>query len=240
MHAALAPASWAVDRLGWPTLEGMLLSRHREIDRLLDAEIGSGRITQVVEIAAGMSPRGYRFTQRYGAKNLTYVEADLPGMSERKRNAFARLGLGRHEVVDVDALLHGGSGSLEELFEGLDPDQGVAVVTEGLVNYLTADQLTALWKRLAAGMSRFERGLYLSDVVLKGALPAPVELAAGGVLGALVRSGTYLHHGTEQAAEAALLGAGFTQAVLHRPELLAEQRLRRSARTVRVIAATTC
>src|ERR687883_1073412 len=62
---ALAPAMVVSRALGGPTLEGMLLARHRIIDALLARAIDDGRVSQVVEVACGMSPRGWRFAERY-------------------------------------------------------------------------------------------------------------------------------------------------------------------------------
>src|ERR671938_1527773 len=116
MFDALAPAMVASRVLGGPTLEGLLLARHRIIDELLARAIDAGRVSQVIEIACGMSPRGWRFTTRYGDR-LTYVEADLPAMAARKRRALERMGSlsERHRVVDVDALVDEGPLSLAGL-----------------------------------------------------------------------------------------------------------------------------
>src|SRR5437016_178999 len=76
-YAAMRTANAASRVLGGPTLEGMLLARHRVIDHLLERAIADGRIGQIVEIAAGLSPRGWRFAGRHGDA-ITYVEADLP------------------------------------------------------------------------------------------------------------------------------------------------------------------
>src|SRR4051812_29320105 len=62
----LAPTMAVSGALGGPTLEASLLARHRIIDALLADAIDAGTVTQVVEAAAGMSPRGWRFAQRYG------------------------------------------------------------------------------------------------------------------------------------------------------------------------------
>ena len=45
----------------------------------------------MVEVAAGLSPRGWRFANRFGDR-ITYVEADLPGMLANKRRILAELG----------------------------------------------------------------------------------------------------------------------------------------------------
>src|ERR1700712_930888 len=76
MYHALPPANAVAPRAGLPSREGMLLARHRLIDLRLAAAIDAGEIQQVVEIAAGLSPRGWRVARRYGDR-LTYGEAGL-------------------------------------------------------------------------------------------------------------------------------------------------------------------
>ncbi|MBV8955549.1 MAG: class I SAM-dependent methyltransferase, partial [Solirubrobacterales bacterium] len=87
-----------------PSLEAYLLTRHRAIDALLAEAIERAAVTQVIEVAAGLSPRGWRFARRY-EDALTYVEADLPEMAARKRQALERMGaLGeRHRAAALDA-----------------------------------------------------------------------------------------------------------------------------------------
>src|SRR5262245_41277416 len=74
LYRALKPLNGAHDLLTRAgNLETMLLARHRLIDRLLTEAIEAGRVRQVVEIAAGMSPRGFRFAQRF--PKVHYIEA---------------------------------------------------------------------------------------------------------------------------------------------------------------------
>ena len=70
-------------------------------------------VSQVIEIAAGMSARGWRFANRYGDA-ITYVEADLPAMAERKRRALARIGSlsDGHRMAEIDARRDEGPRSL--------------------------------------------------------------------------------------------------------------------------------
>ncbi len=108
LHRALALPIAVSRTLGGPTLDGLLLARHRIIDSILDDAVRGG-VGQVVEVACGMSPRGWRLAERYGDR-LSYVEADLPAMAQRKRDALARMGslTDRHRVVDLDVLQDGG------------------------------------------------------------------------------------------------------------------------------------
>lgn len=202
--------------LGGPTLDGMLLARHRVIDSILDDLIRGG-VSQVVEIACGMSPRGWRFTEQLGDR-LTYIEADLPGMARRKRDALARMEslTDHHQVVEMDVLQEGGPGSLEALVETLDPAKGLVIVTEGLLPYLDQDTVDALWARIATALERFDRGVYLSDLRIAQPNRGLTERTFELILGAFVRGKVHSYRGDEATAEAALRSAGFETAQLHR------------------------
>jgi O-methyltransferase involved in polyketide biosynthesis len=215
-HGALALPNAVSKAVGGPTLEGLLLARHRIIDSILDDLIQAG-VGQVVEAACGMSPRGWRFSERYGDR-LTYVEADLPAMALRKREALARIGsLGdRHRVVDLDVLREGGPGSLESLVGDLDPAKGLVIITEGLLAYFDDDTVDALWARLAKALGRFEAGVYLADLRFARPHRGLSERAFDVVLGAFVRGRVHAYRGDEATAEAALRAAGFKRARLHR------------------------
>lgn len=215
-HRALALPLAASKTLGGPTLNGPLLARHRIIDSILD-DLIEGGISQVVEVACGMSPRGWRFSERYGDR-LTYIEADLPGMAQRKREALARMDslTDRHRVVDLDVLRDGGPDSLEALVETLDPAEGLAIVTEGLLVYLDDETVDALWARIARALGRFTQGAYLADLRFADDGRTLPDRAFGLILGAFVRGKIHAYRGDEASAEAALRNAGFDQARLHR------------------------
>lgn len=216
LHRGLALPLAASKTLGGPTLEGLLLARHRIIDSILDDLVRSG-ISQVVEVACGMSPRGWRFTEQFGER-LTYVEADLPGMAQRKRDALARMEslTDQHRVVDLDVLQEGGPGSLEALVETLDPAERLVIVTEGLLTYLDDDTVDALWARLATALGQFDTGVYLSDLRFARRDRGLWERAFDVILGAFVRGKVHAYRGDEASAEAALRSAGFEEARLHR------------------------
>ena len=66
MYWSAQPAMAVTQAFGGARLEDFLLARHLLIDSLLEGAIERGEISQVIEIAAGMSPRGWRFAERYG------------------------------------------------------------------------------------------------------------------------------------------------------------------------------
>lgn len=215
-HDTLALPNAVSRMLGGPSLEGLLLARHRIIDALLD-DLIQGGVSQVIEAACGMSPRGWRFSKRYGDE-LTYVEADLPAMSQRKREALARMGSldERHRVVDLDLLRDGGPGSLESLVETMDPAKGLAIITEGLLVYLGDATVEALWARLAKALRPFSTGVYLSDLRIARPRRGTAERAFELLLGAFVRGKIHPYRGDEDSADAELRTAGFEQVRLHR------------------------
>lgn len=92
--------------------------------------------TQVLELAAGLSPRGMDFAQRSG---IVYVEADLAESSEFKREVV------REVCGGVPANLHLCAASVIDSAEfreccAVFSEDAVGVATEGLLRYLTFDE----------------------------------------------------------------------------------------------------
>lgn len=125
-----------------------LLQRHLIIDHLIETAIREQGITQVLEIAAGMSPRGIRLRERH--PTLHMVEADLPDMAARKAlrlMAAGRLGP-HHQITPIDILAEHGEQTLETVIARVfDNDKPVVVVTEGLTSYFPLTVISDFWRR---------------------------------------------------------------------------------------------
>jgi O-methyltransferase involved in polyketide biosynthesis len=213
LFGALEPAMRLNRAFGGATLESQLLARHHALDYLLERAIEEGSVSQVIEVACGMSPRGWRFAERYGDR-LTYIEADLPAMAVRKRRALERIGSisGTHRVVELDALAKEGPTSLAEIAAPLDRERGLAIVTEGLLGYLPLPQVLDLWRRFAGLLGEFAANRYLSDLhVATDTSGARVRMFRV-LLSTFVRGHVYVHFADASDAESALLGAGFSSA----------------------------
>ncbi len=238
MVEALHPLMVVSGALGGPSLESYLLARHRAIDALLTDAVERQGVSQVIEIAAGMSARGWRFANRYDGR-LTYVEADLPPMAERKRRALARIGSlsDAHRVADIDALRDGGPGTLAGLASELDPHAGVAVITEGLLGYLPTDAVLALWGRIATTLQVFPSGHYFSDLHL-GSVQTPAVRFFRRILAGFVRGQVYLHFDGAEEAEAALRAAGFATAAVRRAGTIIELPAREERSTAHILEAS--
>jgi O-methyltransferase involved in polyketide biosynthesis len=208
---ALEPAMRVSRLLGQPTFEGMLVARHRMLDELLAGAIERGEVGQVIEIAAGLSARGWRFTRGY---DVTYVEADLPRMATRKQRLLRRLDGPGPRVTTVDALADEGPESIAAIADSLDPEVGTAIVTEGLLNYFDLHAVTGMWRRFADVLRRFPTGAYFADLVLRPQADSLPQRLGAGLLAATVRGRVHLHFADEAEAAAALREAGFPAADL--------------------------
>jgi O-methyltransferase involved in polyketide biosynthesis len=211
LFESLRPTMAITGLLSGYALEPYLLARHRAIDALLEQAIERGEVSQVVEVAAGLSPRGWRFVERH--PHLVYVEADLPDMAERKRRALERMGSlsDRHRVEVLDALRDDGPDSLSALAGELDRAQGLAIITEGLLGYLGHEAVDGAWRRFARTLTEFESGVYISDLHL-GDVQNLMIRGFRVALSVFVRGRVHLHFQSAVEAQDALRDAGFTRA----------------------------
>lgn len=242
MYRALRAPNAIAKRINRPTLDGMLLARHRVIDLRLRQAIDAGEIDQIVEVAAGLSPRGWRFRNRYGDR-ITYVEADLPGMLANKRRILTALGgeTPHHRTVEIDALADAGPASIDAICDSLDRTRGTAIITEGLINYFDTPTVLAMWRRFATALARFPRNLYLSDLIVGGNTRTPLFLTFQWLLSVFVRGRVHRHFDSDADAEAALASAGFLGALLDPRDLAFELPglERNGAGSVRIVDAMT-
>lgn len=243
MHYAFRPLVLGLGLLGGISLDAMLLARHRGIDEYLDAAIAAGEVGQVIEIAAGLSPRGWRVARQYGER-ITYLETDLPAMAATKRGLLEGAGLltQHHRVLELDALAEDGPQSLQAIAAQLDPGVGTAIITEGLLSYLAPAQVDRLWTNIAATLGRFPHGLYLSDLHFRSIRRSPAVKLFGRFLSRFVRGRMYIHFDDAAEAEDRMRRHGFDAVELRRAAALAANRDladRPGAQRVRVLAART-
>ena len=124
--------------MGWP-----MVVRTQVMDEIVLRSCGSGLRT-VLNLAAGLDARAFRLDL---PESLLWIDVDLPDMI-----AYRREHLGdakprcRHEHVASDLA---NPESLDEVLDrARDWEPPVLVVTEGLLVYLTSDQVAALATRL--------------------------------------------------------------------------------------------
>jgi O-methyltransferase involved in polyketide biosynthesis len=191
-----------------PSLRHGLVQRHAIIDRILDEARAAG-CGQVLELAAGLSPRGAAAT---ADPALRYVEVDLPAMIAHKRALLDRSERGRAIAARPNLVLVG------EDVAALDPGAHlvpgpVLVIAEGLAMYLDAAAQTTLWTRLAAAIRDRPGSALVFDLVPPGEQPRPgaVGRALGAAFRRATRGRTFVVDGRTRAdVIAQLTGCGFT------------------------------
>ena len=215
LYKALAPAMKASQLVGGPTLSDFLLARHDLIDHCLHESIDSLGIKHVIELAAGLSPRGMRFVKQYGPK-VHYIEADLPFMVEDKQKRLTgHLALHKsHEIRAVDAFANEGPKSLASLVNAIPAGEPVAIVTEGLLNYFDEDSVRGLWTRIGKVLKDRPGSVYLSDIHLENNNAGISTQAFKALLAMFVRGQIHLHFSHEQELILALEQAGLSARVL--------------------------
>ena len=226
LHYLFRPFVLGTRVLGGFSMDALMLARHRGIDGVLARLIENGEVQQVIEVAAGMSPRGWDLVRRFGDR-ITYIETDLPKMAAFKRERLAGAGLlsDRHRVVELDALADSGPSSIFEVAATLDPALGTAIVTEGLMTYFDPDSARAAWNRFARVLRTFERGYYLSDHYMQHDYGR--NLGAGmfrKVLSSFVKGRIHVHFDSDAQTVALMREAGFARVWIHDTASIPETR----------------
>ncbi len=209
--------------LGISDLETSLLQRHIMMDHFLEKAIRDSGVKQVLELACGLSPRGYRFKRKSEFHDLRYVEADLPDMARRKKALLENAGLlsESHRVVPVNILSQNGDMSLESLARvHLDPGVPTAVITEGIINYFDRATMEPLWGRIGNLLGDYSGGVYISDNMphQRGHVFYPLLLTWNWIVALIARGKMHMHFHSDQETEEFFTGLEFTHAKVHSPE----------------------
>jgi O-methyltransferase involved in polyketide biosynthesis len=143
---------------GWHSLRHTLLHRHIGIDHLLR----QANCPQVIEIAAGFSPRG----SSWSGQSLThYFEVDMPAVIAAKRRLLEGTVAGKQVLCRENfALLEGDACAMD--WTGF-PLRRSFIITEGLMMYFDRSDQMRIWKDMAAFLRR-GGGEYVFDY-----LPVP-------------------------------------------------------------------
>ena len=193
-----------------PVLEDILLSRHRMIDQILiDFEPD-----QVIEFAAGLSPRGLWYSDAFGTP---YLDVDLPGIVQTKRERIGGAAGDLYRLTEMDLDVSEDYGAT--LSPYLRPGK-TAVIAEGLLLYLPLSLQERIFGRIGALLGQLGGGCFVADVHHE----QDVRLA-GPLIGAFRRllhlfSRTQLPQQipTAEAGQQLMREKGFHALTIHRPE----------------------
>lgn len=221
MYYGTRPADWLSNTTIGVNLESMLLQRHCLIDELVNQAIDNG-VTQIVEIASGLSARSLRTLTSHPDESLTYIEADLPDMVmwKKKRLKKEKFYDDRFRIVECNILRTDGELSIERLLKSLDKTQKTLVITEGLVNYFPLEVIEDFWTRLAYALEPFNEGHYLFEIWPKAHDHpfAPLLFGTQKVIEFITRREVPLHYTSDRQIKSAIEGCGFSEVAVINPD----------------------
>ncbi len=215
---ALKPMNIFMQRMVGASIDTFLLQRHFVLDHLVEQAIAEG-FEQIVELAAGLSSRGYLIKQAH--PHIHYVEGDLQGMSVRKAELLDALGRPEgHETKVCNILDESGPQSIESLLAGLDKSKKTLIITEGLVNYFDLATIRKVWARMAQALKVFPQGRYITEVYpnLEQHPSYKYVQVAQKVVGFFTQGEYPLHYNSNEAMQQGFLADGFATVNVTAPE----------------------
>ena len=198
--------SWAEKFIG-TSMRSSLKQRHEMLDSTLKQLIEQHPDLQVLEIACGLSPRGWWFRKNH--PQIVYRELDLPDMARTKQQALAQIEPDSPPVLSVDLF----SDDFKQVFALFDPKRPLAIISEGLVNYFDLPHLQQLMSRIAEYGSHFRALHYLTDLYPQpqGRRLAQVMWSSSKLLKWMSRSAFSFHFQTPAEVQQFVQQAGFDE-----------------------------
>lgn len=205
--------SWAEKYVGG-SMRTTLKQRHSMLDSHLKKLIEQHPDLQVLEIACGLSPRGWWFRQHY--PEIIYRELDLPDMAATKQAALQQIESHSDDVLSLDLFTE----AFASAFEIFDPKRPLVVISEGLINYFEKPLLQQLIQAIAHYGQDFQTLYYLTDIYPE---PTQNKLAtiiwnSSRLLKWMSRSAFSFHFKTPAEVEHFFQEAGFHQIDVLQPK----------------------
>jgi len=166
------------DQLKSPEIAPQIEARYKLVSRLL----AQNRIEQVLEIAAGFSPRGLELTEN----RATYVEVDLPGIMTQKKKIVNSIGSNENLFLEEGNALD--ATSLQTATRHFDRSKPLGIIHEGLLRYLTFEQKATVARNIHKILSAFNGVWITPDITLKAVVQAEntATQQTTGIVGELI------------------------------------------------------
>ena len=144
---------WGIDEQAQKDVVLFTETRYKGTDRVLQKYIKEQKITQVLELASGLSPEGISICEKY--PDVKYLETDLEQMLESKKKIIADLGkkdLKNLYFAVADAL---NLSELEKALDIFDKNKELIITATGLLSYLTIEEKKLLAENVKKILSKF-------------------------------------------------------------------------------------
>lgn len=148
-----------------PKIAPQIEARYKLIEKLLT----KNKVTQVLEVASGLSSRGLDMTRH---KNIEYVEVDLPEIMAQKKEIIKKIRCGHRPNLHLEI---GNALNLTDLKSAtiyFNQNKQIAVVNEGLMRYFKFGEKASFAKNVHALLMRFGGVWITSDITLRQVIRA--------------------------------------------------------------------
>lgn len=212
----VAPLETLAEKYIGGSMRTTLKTRHTLLDQQLTALIRTYPNLQILEIAAGLSPRGWWFRKQY--PHIEYRELDLPAMAATKQNALDHIDPNSPRVLSADLF----TPDFAQAFAVFDPERPLVIISEGLINYFSQPLLLQLLQSIVQYGQNFTALHYLTDLY-----PEPVKnklasliWTSSKLLKLMSRSAFSFHFPSPLQATEFFQHAGFEQIQVFQPTQL--------------------
>jgi len=139
--------------------------KYAERYKLIDEILNESGITQVIELASGWSTRGLSFCK--SNCKAVYIEIDLPDVAKNKSDILKQMG-----EIPQNLHIFEGNALCEQDFTNasnyFNPNKPIAVITEGLLGYLTFKEKEQITRNVQKLLTKF-KGIWITN----GFKPSP-------------------------------------------------------------------
>ena len=154
----------------------------------INAAISRRGVHQVLEIAAGITPRGLDWSRR--RPGTVFIESDLPALMRVKakalRDAILQDSVERRGVLHCCGLNALDLASIQHALEYTDPRSELVIVTEGMLLYFDDAELQRFLSNMRAVLTAHPRAVWVVDMVSRAELTDLCRCDAG--VAAAIRS----------------------------------------------------
>ena len=213
------PIETLAERYIGGSMRTTLKARHTLLDEHLKQLIQSHPDLQILEIAAGLSPRGWWFREHF--PQIDYRELDLPAMAVIKQNALQQIHHSSPAILSADLF----TDDFKQAFDVFDLNRPLAIISEGLINYFDKTLLQQLLQAITTYGHAFKALHYLTDVY-----PEPIKnkrskliWSSSKLLKLMSRSAFSFHFKSPQEVQSFFKTAGFKTVDVVQPRVYFHQ-----------------
>lgn len=218
-HLVLAPLNALFKLRGNANIDTFLLQRHQVINQQMQHLIDHHGVTQILELASGLSPRGLLTAQAY--PEVDYIESDVPQMVAHKTELLKKGAKPDNlSLAPCFFMAQGEQVSIQQRLADCCLDKPTLIISEGLLNYFSTAQLEQEFKQIAQTLKSFKQGFYITDLYTDNRQHRYYAYArfAQRIVGMLTGTNWQMLYQSDEQITQAFLQSGFAKTQVINPQ----------------------